>query len=37
MATLAKGGLLQAGDILAYKRCFPALSVTVEKDVLVRL
>ncbi|KAL1943738.1 hypothetical protein VTO73DRAFT_4183 [Trametes versicolor] len=35
MATLAKGGLLQAGDILAYKRCFPALNVTVEKDVLI--
>ncbi|CDO75926.1 hypothetical protein BN946_scf184873.g15 [Trametes cinnabarina] len=32
---LVKRGLLQQGDILAYKRSFPALNVTVEKDVLL--
>ncbi|OSD00305.1 hypothetical protein PYCCODRAFT_1437436 [Trametes coccinea BRFM310] len=35
LIALAKQGLLQQGDILAYKRSFPALNVTVEKDVLV--
>ncbi|KAI9058924.1 hypothetical protein FKP32DRAFT_1596798 [Trametes sanguinea] len=35
LVALAKRGLLQQGDILAYKRSFPALNITVEKDVLV--
>ncbi|KAI0643249.1 hypothetical protein C8Q79DRAFT_928435 [Trametes meyenii] len=35
MNALAKHGLLQKGDVLAYKRAFPALNVTVEKDVLI--
>ncbi|KAI0328966.1 hypothetical protein GY45DRAFT_1325670 [Cubamyces sp. BRFM 1775] len=35
LTALAKHGLLQEGDVLAYKRSFPALDVVVEKDVLV--
>ncbi|KAI0350306.1 hypothetical protein OH77DRAFT_1431176 [Trametes cingulata] len=35
LTALAKLGLIQQGDILAYKRAFPALNVTVEKDVLI--
>lgn len=33
---LAKRGLLQEDDILSYRRHFPQLDVTVEKDILVR-
>ncbi|KAI0364637.1 hypothetical protein BV20DRAFT_974200 [Pilatotrama ljubarskyi] len=32
---LAKRGLLQKGDVLAYRRVFPTLNATVEKDVLL--
>ncbi|KAI8995224.1 Asx homology domain-containing protein [Trametes punicea] len=35
LVDLAKRGLLQEGDVLAYKRTFPALNVTIEKDVLI--
>ncbi|KAI0764148.1 Asx homology domain-containing protein [Trametes elegans] len=35
IALLAKRRLLQAGDVLAYHRAFPAQDVTVEKDLLV--
>lgn len=37
LAALAKNGLLQAGDVLAYKRSFNGLDTIVEKDLLVRL
>ncbi|KAH9939757.1 uncharacterized protein BXZ73DRAFT_88929 [Epithele typhae] len=35
LAALAKRGFLQVGDVLAYRRTFPSLGVTVEKDLLV--
>ena len=36
LAALAKQGLIQEGDIIVYKRTFPAQNLTVEKDLLVR-
>ena len=36
LTALVKRELLQVGDVLAYKRVFPHLTVTVEKDLLVR-
>ena len=37
LTALAKRGLLREGDVLEYRRTFPApLGVTVEKDLLVR-
>ncbi|PIL34284.1 hypothetical protein GSI_03059 [Ganoderma sinense ZZ0214-1] len=35
LTALVKRDLLQAGDVLAYKRTFPHMKVTVEKDLLV--
>ncbi|KAM5540014.1 hypothetical protein V8D89_006154 [Ganoderma adspersum] len=35
LTALVKRELLQVGDVLAYKRAFPHLKVTVEKDLLV--
>ncbi|KAI1788565.1 Asx homology domain-containing protein [Ganoderma leucocontextum] len=35
LTALVKRELLQVGDVLAYKRTFPHLKVTVEKDLLV--
>lgn len=37
LTALVKRELLQVGDVLAYKRTFPHLKVTVEKDLLARL
>ena len=36
LVELVKSGLVREGDILVYKRHFPSLSTTVEKDMLVR-
>ena len=36
LTALAKEGLIQEGDVIAYKRVFPAQNLTVEKDLLVR-
>ena len=37
LTTLVKRGLLQPDDVLSYRRTFPHLKVTVEKDLLVCL
>lgn len=36
LVELVKSELIREGDVLAYKRQFPSLSITVEKDMLVR-
>ena len=36
LTALAKQGLIQEGDVIVYKRTFPAQNLTVEKDLLVR-
>ena len=36
LTALVKRELIQVGDVLAYKRTFSHLKVTVEKDLLVR-
>ncbi|OBZ72807.1 hypothetical protein A0H81_06944 [Grifola frondosa] len=36
LSTLAKRGLLKEGDVLAYKRTFLHLKLTVEKDLLIQ-
>ncbi|RDX40627.1 hypothetical protein OH76DRAFT_1450598 [Lentinus brumalis] len=35
LTVLAKQGLIQEGDVIVYKRTFPAQNLTVEKDLLV--
>ncbi|KAI0692695.1 hypothetical protein C8T65DRAFT_669342 [Cerioporus squamosus] len=35
LTILAKQGLIQEGDVIVYKRTFPARSLTIEKDLLV--
>ena len=35
LVELVKAGLIMEGDVLAYRRHFPSLSVAVEKDMLV--
>ena len=35
LVELVKAGLIVEGDVLAYRRHFPSLSVAVEKDMLV--
>ena len=37
LTALAKHGLLQADDVLVYRRVFQELGITVEKEILVRL
>jgi hypothetical protein len=37
LADLVKGSVVKVGDVLAYKRKFSQLDMTVEKDIIVRL
>lgn len=37
LADLVEAGFLGVGDILAYRRNFPLVNVTVEKDIMVRI
>ena len=37
LSDLAKNSVLLVEDVLAYRRNFPALNLTIEKDVLVRM
>jgi hypothetical protein len=36
LADLVKGSVIKVGDVLAYKRNFSQLEMTIEKDVIVR-